>query len=98
VTDSKDIFSLTEQFANEYHVDAEKLRSIAKCESGFNPDAAYLDYAGLYQFSPATWASYRVQMAKDTNPDLRFNPAASIQTAAFVLSIGRESIWPNCLD
>lgn len=87
---------LFEKYAKEYNIDKEQLKRIAQCESGLNPNATNLYYAGLYQFSPASWKGYRKLMGKRTNPDLRFDPEASINTASFMLSTGRSSAWPNC--
>jgi soluble lytic murein transglycosylase-like protein len=78
-------------------VDPNVLRHIAVCESGFNPLASNLAYAGLYQFSPNTWQNYRGNMGEETNTDLRFNAEEAVQTAAFVLSINQAYIWPSCV-
>lgn len=92
-----DLYNLTDHYAAEYKVSADTLRHIARCESGFNPRSAHLDYAGLYQFSPGAWRTYRSQMQLDPNPDLRYDSIEAVRTAAYVLSINRQSIWPNCL-
>lgn len=94
---SEQINSLIERFASQYGVDPSVLRSIAVCESGFNPLATNLNYAGLYQFTPTTWTKYRGQLGEDTNPDLRFNAEEAVQTAAYVLSLSQTSIWPSCM-
>ena len=93
---ANDIYGLTEQASGKYGVDAGKLRHIAQCESGFNPQSVHLNYAGLYQFSPGAWKKYRNLMGKDANPDLRLNAEAAIETAAYVLSVNQAYIWPNC--
>lgn len=93
-----DIFGLTERFAVQYGVDANKLRAIAQCESGFNSQAAHLAYAGLYQFTPGSWTRYRARMSEDTHPDLRYDPEAAIKTAAFVMSQNESYIWPACIS
>jgi len=94
---SEEIHGFIERFAAQYTVDPNVLRHIAVCESGFNPLAYNVGYAGLYQFGPITWAKFRQQIGEDTNPDLRFNAEEAVQTAAYVLSIGGGGIWPNCL-
>jgi len=94
---SEQINSFIERFAGQYGVDPSALRSIAVCESGFNPLAANLVYAGLYQFTPTTWIKYRELLGEETNPDLRFNAEEAVQTAAFVLSLGQTFIWPSCV-
>jgi hypothetical protein len=94
---SEQINSYIERFAGQYGVDPNVLRSIAVCESGFDPLATNLVYAGLYQFTPTTWTKYRQLLGEDTNPDLRFNAEEAVQTAAFVLSLGQTFIWPSCV-
>ena len=94
---ANDLYGLTERYALQYGVDGNKLRAIAQCESGFNPQAVHLTYAGLYQFSPGAWSRYRTRMREDPNPELRYNSDAAIKTAAYVLSINESSIWPNCV-
>jgi len=94
---SEQINGFIEKFAGQYGVDPSVLRSIAVCESGFNPLATNLVYAGLYQFTPTTWIKYRELLGEDTNPDLRFNVEEAVQTAAFVLSLGQTFIWPSCV-
>jgi hypothetical protein len=93
---SEQINAFIERFAAQYSVDSNVLRHIAVCESGFNPTAVKLSYAGLYQFSPSTWATYRNLMGEDAEPDLRFNAEEAVQTAAYVISIGKTHIWPSC--
>jgi len=91
------IYGFIERFAAQYGVSPHVLRYIAVCESGFNPLAYNVGYAGLYQFGPITWAKFRLQIGENTNPDLRFNAEEAAQTAAYALSVGRGGIWPNCL-
>jgi hypothetical protein len=94
---SEQIHAFIDQFAGQYNVDANILRHIAICESGLNPLAKKLTYAGLYQFAPTTWIKYRLLMGEDINPDLRFNAEEAVQTAAYVLSINHAYIWPSCV-
>ncbi len=84
------------KYADEYKVDKEQLKRIAKCESGFNTNAKNLYYGGLFQFSEASWKGYRKQMGKNTDPELRYDPEAAINTAAYLISTGRAGAWPNC--
>lgn len=93
----EEIHGFIERFAAQYGIDPNVLRHLAVCESGFNPLAYNIGYAGLYQFGPITWAKFRRQMGEDIDPDLRFNAEEAVQTATYVLSIGRGGIWPNCL-
>lgn len=94
---SEQINGFIERFAGQYGVDPNVLRYIAVCESGFNPLATNLSYAGLYQFTSSTWIKYRNLLGEDINPDLRFNAEEAVQTAAFILSLGQTYIWPSCM-
>ncbi len=96
VFSSEEIHGFIERFAGQYGVDPNVLRHLAVCESGFNPLAANLNYAGLFQFSPNTWIKYRQLMGEDADIDLRLNAEESVQTAAYAYSIGNDGIWPNC--
>lgn len=94
---SQQINEFINRFAGQYGVDPNVLRYIALCESGFNPLAQNLGYAGLYQFGATTWQTYRKKIGEDGNPDLRLNAEEAVQTAAYVISIGNSYIWPNCV-
>ena len=93
---SEEIHGFVEKFSNQYGLDPNKLRHIAICESTFNPLAKNLNYQGLFQFSPNTWIHYRNLLNKDPNPDLRLDAFASVETAAYVMSLNQTYIWPNC--
>lgn len=82
--------------ASHYSVDKELLKRIAACESGMNSSAENGPYGGMYQFSESSWRSTREVMGMDPDPSLRFNPTEAIRTAAFKLSTGGRSAWPNC--
>lgn len=94
---SQQINEFVDKFAGQYSVSPHVLRAIAICESGFDPTAKKLSYAGLYQFGPNTWKNMRIKMGEDADIDLRFNAEEAVQTAAYVLQIGKTSIWPNCM-
>jgi hypothetical protein len=94
---SDQINALIDRFANQYGVDPHVLRHIALCESGLDPMAVNGPYVGLYQFNSITWQNNRELMGEETNLDSRLNAEEAIQTAAYILSIGRDGIWPNCL-
>ena len=96
VLTSSDLENLFSKYAGQYSVDKEMLKRIAQCESGFNAAASYLDYGGMFQFSPSSWSVTRTAMNQDPNPDLRFNAEESIKTAAFKISINGPSAWPSC--
>ena len=93
---SEQINQFIDQYAGQYGVSPHVLRHIVLCESGFNPLAVHSIYAGLFQFGPVTWRNNRKLINEDPNPDLRFNAEQAVKTAAYVLSIGRGGIWPNC--
>lgn len=93
---SAEINGFIERFASQYGIDPNVLRHIAVCESGFNPMASNLGYAGLYQFGPTTWRNYRLALGEDPNVDLRFNAEEAVQTAAYAISLGKFHLWPNC--
>lgn len=86
------------QYANEYRVDANLLKKIAKCESSFGTGAQSHNgaYGGMFQFTVSTWQSNRNAMHMDPNPDLRFGAQESIQTAAYVLAHTGPTAWPTC--
>jgi hypothetical protein len=92
----EEIHGFIERFSGQYGVDPNVLRHLAVCESGFNPLAEKLNYAGLFQFSPNTWIKYRELMGEDADIDLRLNAEEAVQTAAYALSLNNDSIWPNC--
>lgn len=94
VTDTESLFT---QFADEYHVDKEMLKKIARCESGFNTNSNNSGmYLGMFQFAAQTWISTRASMGLDTNTDLRMNAEEAIRTAAYKIANGGINSWPNC--
>ena len=88
--------ALIERFAAQYAVSSDALRYIAVCESGFNPLAVNGLYVGLYQFSSSAWIKNRKLIGEDANPALRYSAEESVQTAAYIISVGKSSLWPNC--
>lgn len=96
IVTSEEIHKLMDRFAGQYGVDVNILRHIATCESGFNSTVVNGPYGGLYQFNVNVWKNNRVLMGEDPNPDLRFNAEESTQTAAYLISKGKRSLWPNC--
>ena len=93
----EEIHGFFEKYSNDYHIDIHVLRYIAICESGFNPKATNLYYAGLFQFNPSIWSYYRNMLNQDPDPGLRTNAKEAVKTAAYVLSINHAYIWPNCV-
>ncbi len=84
------------KYSREQSIDRERLKRIAVCESGLNPDARFLDYGGLFQFATGSWISTRTNMNLSTDPNLRFNPEEAIRTAAFKVATEGLRAWPNC--
>lgn len=92
-----DLETLFAKYSGEFAVDVGILKKIAKCESGFNPNANNSGmYLGMFQFGAQTWSANRARMGLDTNPDLRTNAEEAIRTAAYVISRGGIGAWPNC--
>lgn len=84
-------------YGSQYHVDANVLKKIAKCESGFNPTSNNSGmYLGMFQFSASTWSANRNRMGLDPNPDLRTNAEEAIKTAAYVIGNAGTGAWPVC--
>lgn len=96
LTSSSEVNAFIDRFSAQYSVDANVLRYIAICESGFKSNASKAGYVGLYQFGPVTWKNIRKEIGEDPNPELRYSAEESIQTAAYALSKGKGGIWPNC--
>jgi len=89
----EDLFA---RFSEEFSVDKELLKRIAKCESSFNSEASFRDYVGMFQFASSSWSTIRARMNADPNPDLRRNAEEAIKTAAFHIANGGVGAWPNC--
>lgn len=96
VTAPGDLDSLFARFSDEYHVDRELLKRIAKCESGFNTEAVNGDYLGMFQFASSSWSAVRARMGADPHPDLRKNAEETIKTAAYHIANGGQNAWPSC--
>ena len=88
--------ALFSKYSSQYNIDREQLRRIAICESSLNPQAKNINYVGLYQFGQSAWVSARQSMGLSTDLTLRTDPEESIKTAAWMISQGRASAWPNC--
>lgn len=92
----QEVHGFIERYASQYSLDVNVLRHVAVCESGFNPHAVNDSYVGLYQFGPTAWKNNRAIMGEDGDLNLRYDAEESAQTAAYLISIGRSDIWPNC--
>jgi len=88
--------ALFSKYATQYNIDREQLRRIAICESNLNPQAKNINYVGMYQFGQPAWISNRTAMGLNTDLTLRTDPEESIKTAAWMISQGKASAWPNC--
>lgn len=93
--DLKDIF---ERYTIQFEVDKYLLIKIAHCESRLNPSAVNGPYKGLFQFEKRRWVSHREAMGLNPDPELRLDSEEAVKTAAFVVSLGKTYIWPNCAD
>ena len=93
---SQEVNAFIERFSVQYGVDPNVIRHLAICESGFRSNTIQGIYAGLFQFDPITWKNIRLEIGKDTNPDLRYSAEESVQTATYAYSKGKKGIWPNC--
>jgi len=93
---SQEIYEMTNKYAGVYGVDANVIRHIAICESGFNPLAHNYIYAGLFQYTASTWKAFRIKMGQNTDPDLRFKADEAVKTTAYVLSLRGYQNWPEC--
>lgn len=91
-----DLETLFSKYATEYNADEELMKRIARCESGFNPDAVNDVYIGLFQFTEQTWIYARNSMQADPNPDLRKNAEDAIRTAAYMIGNGQAMAWRGC--
>lgn len=92
---SQQINEFINKYAAQYSVSPDVLRHVAICESGFNPKASYLSYAGLFQYGPTTWVNVRNKMGEDSNINLRYHAEEAVKTAAYHYPSG-PSLWPNC--
>lgn len=90
--------ALIDKYAGEYGADPNMMKKIAKCESGYNPEAISPSgaYHGLYQFVAGTWVSNRNAMGLDPNLELRRDPEEAIKTAAFKMGRDGYGAWPVC--
>lgn len=93
---SEQIYGFTNEFGRKYGIDPNVIRHIGQCESGFNPAAKNNIYAGIFQFDAATWKSFRKMMNRSADPDLRYDAKEAVETVAYMLSIHRGALWPNC--
>lgn len=79
--------------AGRWGADAQQLLRVAKCESGFNPNAynASSGASGLFQFLPSTWAANSVRAGYGGASS--FDPVANANTAAMMFRNGQAGQW-----
>lgn len=92
----EDVSNLIDRYADEFHANPSIMKSIARCESGFRPEAVNGNFGGMFQFLPSTWSSNRKAMGLDPNPELRFNAEEAVKTAAFKMGRDGYGAWPAC--
>lgn len=94
-TETDDVLRAIEKASKQYGVSYDLMKRIAKCESGFNPNARNRSStaSGLYQHIKATWRGHRIKMGLDPSLDLRFNAEESAKTAAWSISNGGLRNW-----
>lgn len=93
---SEEIYNMINQYAGEKGVNPNVIRHIAICETGFRPEARNGIYAGLFQYDAPTWSSFRKIMGADADPDLRYDAREAIKTTVYLVSLGKQYLWPNC--
>lgn len=96
VTSPADLDHWFSTYSQAFGIDANLLKHIAKCESGFNAGSISGPYGGMYQYLASTWSSTRNAMGLDPDPDLRFNAEEAIKTTAWKISVGGIGAWPHC--
>jgi len=93
---AEEIYHMIDSYSGQSGVNPNVIRHIAICESGFNPLAINGQYAGLFQFDALTWKNTRLLQHLDPNPSLRLDAVQAIQTAVYLVSTHRGTLWPNC--
>lgn len=92
-----DVQGLIRYWASYYGVDVNWLLRVARCESGFNPNASNKGYtaggghpSGVFQFLPNTFARYsgRAGFSGDV-----WNASDNIRAAAYAFSVGGSGEW-----
>ena len=90
--------AITESSA-EFGVDENKLRTIVRCESTFNPYADSGHYKGLFQQAPEYWKKRVADFNAHRDPDVPgniYSPFDNARISARMLAAGMSSHWPNC--
>ena len=85
--------------AAEFAVDENRLRTIVRCESTFNPYADSGHYKGLFQQAPEYWKNRVADFNARRDPDVAghiYSPFDNSRISARMLAGGMSSHWPNC--
>lgn len=79
--------------AAKWGADPQQLLRVARCESGFNPNAynPSSGASGLFQFLPSTWAANSVRAGYGGAS--AFDPVANANTAAMMFRNGQAGQW-----
>lgn len=88
---------LVDKYSSEYGLDANVVRHLGLCESGFRSNATNGKYVGLFQYDERTWKTIRAEMKLDTDVNLRYSAEEAIKTTTYALSKGKRKLWPNCV-
>lgn len=88
--------AIIRSYAAVYGVSGDELYNVAKCESSLNSRAFNAQdpnggSKGVFQFQNSTFAKFAPE-AGIVNPNV-WNPLDSIQTAAYMFSIGEQHRW-----
>lgn len=88
-----DIPSIIVAAANRWGASADQLLRVARCESGYNPNAynASSGASGLFQFLASTWAANSVRAGYGGYSV--FDPVANANTAAMMFANGQAGQW-----
>jgi soluble lytic murein transglycosylase-like protein len=87
------IVGLIRDYSVKYGVDPERSIRIAKCESGFNPNAKSKNglYFGLFQFLPSTFRANAKRLGLQ-NPNI-LNPDHNIEVATYMFNLNQYHQW-----
>lgn len=81
--------------AQHFHVDADMLVNVARCESGLRADAvnASSGATGIFQYLDTTWRANALRYWGPWMTDMRRDPMASATLAAWMISQGQLHQW-----
>lgn len=82
--------SMIIHWANVYGVSSSWMLNIARCESTYGQDWAYMGHYGLYQYLPETWADYSSQAGVSAPLS---DMDAQAHVTAWALANGHAGAW-----